>query len=71
MIYVAWVLSLIFVALVAYHYRKVVDTLRSIKITQAPVKTEEAKSVVLDPDDVVQQAQHQHEQNMKKLNPDL
>jgi hypothetical protein len=72
MIYVAWVISLIFTAFVSYHYRQVVDSTKKVyKSLERRLEREEAESVIIDPDDLVQSTQIALEEEEKRLNPDV
>lgn len=71
---IAWVLSLVGAYLLGYHIadiRKRIADLASIiksKVDKEPI--EEPKSEIIDPDDPVKEAMWEHEQMLKRLNPD-
>lgn len=65
-----WLVSLIVVSLVTYHYRKLVDSVKQLQEIMA-VKLKKEKvpdSVILDPDNVEQMARIEFEEMQKKLN---
>lgn len=66
---IAWVLSLIAVGLLGYHYSKTVDLIKQavIKIREQE-KPEGPKSVTVDADDPVQVAIIEHDRIMRELN---
>lgn len=68
----AWVISLIAVAYVSYHYRKLVDTVRDFKleVEKRRKPPEETKSLIVDPADPIYQIQMEERMKMKLLNPD-
>lgn len=70
----AWLLSLVVAALVGYHFKRVekkVEQLEAaVKLKVDKPVVEEPKSMVIDPDDEIQTALYEHEQMMKRLNPD-
>lgn len=71
----ACVLACIATFFAGYYYRdlkKRVERLEQVVKAKVdkPVVPEEPKSTLIDPDDPVQTAVYEHEQMMKKLNPD-
>lgn len=70
----AWLGSLVAVYMLGYHMRgltKRIDQLEEViksKVDKKPLP-EEPQSMVIDPLDPVQEAQWEHQQMMKKLNP--
>ena len=73
MIWLAWIISLVCVFYLGFYLKDLRENINSIKtmIKEKPKPTPLArKSYVIDPDDVQQKAKYEHDQLMKKLNPD-
>ena len=69
----AWVVSLIAVFFLGYHFRGLTKKIEHLEETiklkvDKPAEPETPKSVLIDPTDEVQNALYEHEQMMKKLN---
>ena len=74
MIYLTWLLSLLAVFSLGYHFRDIREQIKRIdSILKArddkKVAEEEPKSELIGPYDPVQQARYEHDKLMEKLNP--
>lgn len=74
MIVLAFVISIIASYLLGRNMRKMQDLINfpvdKVKSLLSKPEKEQDKSTVYDPDDVEQQIKFQHEERMRKLNPD-
>jgi len=66
----ALVLVAVASALLGYHYRELHNAVELLKtgVEKRKQPEDKPKAVLLDPDDIVQQAKWEHEQTIKKLN---
>lgn len=73
MLILAWIISLIVVALLGYKTRELIDFTYGLKsmIVDKSAKTTvpEQKSFIIDPSDIAQQAKYERDQLMQKINP--
>ena len=70
MLYIAFVISLGFSGMIGYSYREIRESIKKLELQlQKPKKAEESKSMILDPDDPLQEAKRQQNELIRKLNP--
>lgn len=77
MVALALVIGLFAAFYAGYKYEKVLASIRDLREllshkaeVKPPVKPSNTSDVVIDPFDIVQQAKHEHDEALKKLNPD-
>lgn len=73
MIVLAWIASLVIVAILAYISREIVERLKAVETyikTKVEKKSEpkDNTSTFIDPDDIAGRTKYEHEQMLKKLN---
>lgn len=56
--------------MIGYSYREIRESIKKLELQlQKPKKAEESKSMILDPDDPLQEAKRQQNELIRKLNP--
>lgn len=74
MLIVSWLISLILVGFLGYHWRELNERLKTVeafvKLKVIEKKKVEESSTFIDPEDIVQRAKFEHSELLKKLNPD-
>lgn len=79
MLALAWVLSLVSVGYLGYHYSKIISRLHTYqadleewrKDRQERKKQTELKSVIVDPEDIAYQVRMEEQRKIRELNSDL
>lgn len=69
MIYLVFVISLGFAGLIGYAYREIRESIKKLELQLQKPKVDESKSMILDPDDPLQEAKRQQNELIRKLNP--